>query len=81
MKSSGARMAGCCPVICMSTRRSGVLDQRLPEGDYETLAGLLMQQFGRLPAVGDTIEIALPLDITGGRAVKPKLLVGHGQDT
>ena len=42
-----------------------VLDQRLPEGDYETLAGMLMQQLGRLPAVGDTIEIALPLDIAG----------------
>jgi CBS domain containing-hemolysin-like protein len=51
-----------------------VLDQRLPEGDYETLAGMLMQQLGRLPAVGDTIEIALPLDIAGER-VKPKLLV------
>jgi len=51
-----------------------VLDQRLPEGDYETLAGMLMQQLGRLPAVGDTIEIALPLDIAGERA-KPNLLV------
>ena len=50
-----------------------VLDHRLPDGDYETLAGLLMQHFGRLPAVGDTIEIALPLDITVDR-VKPKML-------
>ena len=57
----------------MSTRRSGCSIDRLPDGDYETLAGLLMQQFGRLPAVGDTIEIALPLDITVDR-VKPKLL-------
>jgi hypothetical protein len=32
-----------------------------------------MQHFGRLPAVGDTIEIALPLDVTADRA-KPKLL-------
>src|SRR6201999_3321159 len=44
-----------------------VLDHRLPDGDYETLAGLLMQHFGRLPSVGDTIEIALPLDIPADR--------------
>jgi CBS domain containing-hemolysin-like protein len=50
-----------------------VLDHRLPEGDYETLAGMLMQYFGRLPAVGDTIEIALPLDVAEDR-MKPKLL-------
>jgi CBS domain containing-hemolysin-like protein len=39
-----------------------VLEQRLPVGDYETMSGLLMQSFGRLPAVGDAIEIALPPD-------------------
>jgi magnesium and cobalt exporter, CNNM family len=39
-----------------------LLDQRLPDGDYETLAGLLMQQSGRLPTIGETIEIALPRD-------------------
>jgi CBS domain containing-hemolysin-like protein len=39
-----------------------VLNQRLPDGDYETMAGLLMHSFGRLPAVGDSIEIALPPD-------------------
>ena len=39
-----------------------LIDQRLPDGDYETVAGLLMQSFGRLPEVGDTIEIALPLE-------------------
>jgi CBS domain containing-hemolysin-like protein len=50
-----------------------VLDHRLPDGDYETLAGLLMQHFGRLPAVGDTIEIALPLDFAADR-LRPKLL-------
>ena len=39
-----------------------LIDQRLPDGDYETVAGLLMHNFGRLPDVGDTIEIDLPLD-------------------
>jgi CBS domain containing-hemolysin-like protein len=41
-----------------------VLEHRLPEGDYETLAGLLMQHLRRLPAVGDTVKIALPSDAT-----------------
>ena len=41
-----------------------LLDQRLPDGDYETMAGLLMHNLGRLPEVGDTIEITLPLDST-----------------
>jgi magnesium and cobalt exporter, CNNM family len=37
-----------------------LLDERLPDGDYETVAGLLINEFGRLPAVGDTVDIALP---------------------
>ncbi|WP_024796303.1 hemolysin family protein [Tomitella biformata] len=35
----------------------------LPEGDYETLAGLLLNEFGHIPVEGD--EITLP--ITSGR--------------
>ncbi len=35
------------------------LDHDLPEGDYETLAGLIIAQFGGLPAVADTVEIEL----------------------
>nr|WP_206024491.1 hemolysin family protein [Rhodococcus sp. 14C212] len=38
------------------------LDQELPEGDYETLAGLVIAEFGGLPAVGDAVEIALAPD-------------------
>jgi CBS domain containing-hemolysin-like protein len=30
----------------------------LPEGDYETLGGLLMARLGRVPSEGDTIEVA-----------------------
>jgi CBS domain containing-hemolysin-like protein len=50
-----------------------VLDHRLPDGEYETLAGLLMQHFGRLPAVDDTIEIVLPPDVAAD-SPQPKLL-------
>jgi putative hemolysin len=30
---------------------------RLPEGPYETVAGYVLSELGRLPAVGDTIEV------------------------
>ncbi|BAW08076.1 hypothetical protein NSK11_contig00185-0006 [Nocardia seriolae] len=49
-------------------RRS--LDLELPEGDYETLAGLVITRFGGLPAVGDTVEIDLEpagADLIAGR--------------
>lgn len=36
-----------------------LLGLRLPEGDYETLSGLLIHEQGDLPAVGDAITIRL----------------------
>lgn len=50
-----------------------LLDERLPDGDYETIAGLLMHQLGRLPAVGDSVDIPLP-DDHGAWPAKPKVL-------
>lgn len=38
------------------------LDQDLPEGDYQTLAGLVIAERGRLPEVGDVVEVRLPDD-------------------
>ena len=38
------------------------LDTELPEGDYETLAGLVITAGGGLPEVGDVVEIELPDD-------------------
>ncbi len=32
------------------------LDVRIPEGDYETLAGFLLERFGRIPVRGDSAE-------------------------
>jgi putative hemolysin len=29
----------------------------LPEGPYATVAGLALQRFGRIPGVGETVEV------------------------
>ncbi|MGW0044004.1 hemolysin family protein [Rhodococcus sp. NPDC003348] len=40
-----------------------ILDEHLPEDDdYETLAGLVIAEFGGLPRAGDTLSIRLPVD-------------------
>lgn len=36
-----------------------LFDRTLPEGDYETIAGLAIAESGGLPAVGDTVAVAL----------------------
>ncbi len=54
------------------------LNEQLPAGDYETLAGLLMANWHRLPDVGDTIEIDLHPgnnDVAMGATARPALLV------
>ena len=38
------------------------LGHGIPQGDYETLAGLIIAKFGGLPAVGDEVEIPLDPD-------------------
>jgi putative hemolysin len=51
---------------------------RLPEGPYETVAGYVLAEFGRLPEVGDTIEVdGRPLTVLelDGRRIA-RLLVG-----
>ncbi|MFD6100451.1 hemolysin family protein [Nocardiopsis flavescens] len=37
-----------------------LIEHDLPEGDYETLGGLVIHELHRLPEVGDTLELALP---------------------
>jgi CBS domain containing-hemolysin-like protein len=50
-----------------------LLEERLPDGDYEIMSGLIIERFGRLPAVGDSIDIPLPADIAAWSA-SPKVL-------
>lgn len=38
------------------------LGHRLPEGDYETMAGLLIAETGDLPEVGQVVTVELPQD-------------------
>jgi CBS domain containing-hemolysin-like protein len=33
------------------------LDLGLPEGDYETIAGLFLERFGRVPQPGDAVQV------------------------
>jgi CBS domain containing-hemolysin-like protein len=37
-----------------------LLDADLPDGDYQTIGGLVIDEMQRLPQVGDTVTIALP---------------------
>ncbi|MGC7094487.1 hemolysin family protein [Amycolatopsis lurida] len=40
-----------------------LLGHDLPDGDYETLGGLVIAELGRLPEPGDTVRVALPAGI------------------
>lgn len=39
------------------------IDRELPDGDYETLAGLVIAEHGSLPPVGTVVRVELPLDL------------------
>ncbi|MEE2056253.1 hemolysin family protein [Rhodococcus artemisiae] len=56
------------------------LDAELPEGDYETLAGLVIAEFGGLPEVGDTVTIEVdpdPADLVRESHPAAKFLVAE----
>ncbi|MGW1795270.1 hemolysin family protein [Streptomyces sp. NPDC001984] len=65
---------------------------RAPEGPYETLAGMVATELGRIPAVGDSVEVAGwrldVVDASGRRAARVLLhapldreeAAGHGED-
>jgi len=48
-----------------------ILGLELPDGDFETLAGLVIDAAGQLPDVGDLVEVVLPID--------PAELAGPGE--
>ncbi len=54
---------------------------RAPEGPYETLAGLVATELGRIPRAGDTVEVADwrldVLDASGRRAARVLLHAPH----
>jgi putative hemolysin len=44
----------------------------LPEGDYETVAGMLLAELGRIPSVGERVkvgELAFHVDAASDRAI------------
>ncbi|MEV5979431.1 hemolysin family protein [Streptomyces sp. NPDC052114] len=62
---------------------------RAPDGPYETLAGLVATELGRIPAVGDTVEVAGwrldVVDAAGRRAARvllhaPQAADAHEED-
>ncbi|GHI84085.1 hemolysin family protein [Streptomyces xanthophaeus] len=57
---------------------------RVPDGPYETLAGLMATQLGRIPAVGDSLELdgwrLDVVDATGRRAARVLLHAPDGLD-
>jgi CBS domain containing-hemolysin-like protein len=45
----------------------------LPEApEYDTLSGLVMRELGRVPQVGDRLEISLPADADSGQPESPR---------
>src|SRR5690606_28814656 len=59
------------------TDQLAVLGLRAPEGPYETLAGLVANELGRIPAEGDTVTVdgwrVDVVDATGRRAALVRL--------
>ena len=73
-RAGPARSTG-CSTSTTSPRRPGC---ELPEGPYETVAGYVLAELGRLPEVGDTIEVegrTIAVQELDGRRIA-RLLVG-----
>ncbi|MFI1411912.1 hemolysin family protein [Streptomyces sp. NPDC020707] len=67
------------------TDRLARVGLRAPDGPYETLAGLLATELGRIPAEGDTVEVAGwrldVVDATGRRAARVLMHAPGGGNT
>lgn len=51
------------------------LEHTLPEGDYETMAGLVIAAHGHLPEVGQTVRVELPIEARELVADHPREMV------
>lgn len=51
-------------------RETGV---RLPDGDYDTLAGLVLARLGRIPVVGDEVTVEAELERDGDGGFPPRV--------
>ena len=49
--------AGTCRVCCASTRWPSATGFRAPEGEYETIGGLVLQELGHIPEEGESVEL------------------------
>ncbi|MER6133170.1 hemolysin family protein [Streptomyces sp. NPDC001815] len=67
------------------TDRLARVGLRAPDGPYETLAGLVATELGRIPAEGDTVEVAGwrldVVDATGRRAARVLMHTPDATDT
>ena len=56
-RRAGRAAAGRCPVCCASTRWPTATGFRAPEGEYETIGGLVLQELGHIPEEGESVEL------------------------
>ena len=54
--AGGTATSGSTPA-CRSTRLNDLLGGELPEGDWDTVGGLVFGQLGHVPAEGETVEV------------------------
>jgi putative hemolysin len=59
--------------LSLDELRDSLALNRLPVGDYQTLAGLVISQVGHIPSVGDHFEL-------GGRSFEVVEMDGHRVD-
>lgn len=53
------------------------LEHTLPEGDYETMTGLVIAAHGQLPEVGQTVRVELPIEARELVADHPREMVAE----
>ena len=77
MSCGWAATAGACRGCCASTRSPRPPDSAAPEGEYETIGGLVMQELGHIP---DDRRSRRAHGVRPGRpARRPGSVAGHGR--